>query len=502
MKKDISRIWTEEFQKKILVLSVTVAFILLLIPLFWIAHYNFMSVDDYAYGLHSGNVWKETHSVWKVLIAQIGYTWDYYFQWQGTFFSEWLTTSVTGIFAENAYYMGTYFSLGGFIIAECWMLMTIFRLVLHADRAWSWVVSLIVIAMQFLMLPSPCEAFYWMCSAMLYTFCLAMAFCLIALWILVYYDGGSRKWKRNVLTISTTLVTIAVGGGNYIIGLVMVLLQVFCVAWYYYKKHPRRVWMTIMGILHLSAFLLNVLAPGNKKRQEFSSPSDLSAIESIMKSLWQSFHYLCDNMVFLTIVLMVLLGTVFVKMVKKCNYKFRFPLLVTLISFGIYAAQFVPTMYSMGMVGPARAQNLYSMTYWLWLFGNELYWIGWVSRQLEMRGRMKQTDRGQAKKSWIFATWLLGAVFMAVGVLQWDRTVVSSYNALCSLRSGEAQTYYQEYQDRLTVLHNPDIKEVFVKPFSVQPFVLYFGDISYDTNAVDNVDMATYFGKDIVGYLQ
>lgn len=84
------------------ILGVTLlALIAVLIPLFQIARYNFMSVDDYSYAMHSGQIYKETHSVWKVFAGQIAYVADYYKTWQGTYFSEWLTTSLMGHFLRK-----------------------------------------------------------------------------------------------------------------------------------------------------------------------------------------------------------------------------------------------------------------------------------------------------------------------------------------------------------------------------------------------------------------
>lgn len=496
MKKGLKELFIDENQKKILAVFVTIAMIIILIPLFWISHYNFMSVDDYEYGLQSGAVWKETRSVLQVFIAQIAYAWDYYFEWQGTFFSEWLSTSLIGIFAEEAYFMGTYISLGGFVLAEYFLLMIAFRKILQADKYLSRIVALTCIAVQVLTVPSPCEAFFWFCSAILYTFCLAIAFCLITLWILFYFDNGKKRWKTRLLSTGIPILTVAVGGGNYIIGLVILLLYLACIAWFVYRKHSGRVYALAMGMLYLLVFCINVFAPGNSNRQDAVGHESLSAITSILMSLKEAAVYITENISFLSVVLAVLFFPVFVKMVKGKQYKWRFPLLVTLISFGIYAALFTPHIYAIGNLGPGRVQNLYGMTFWLWLYGNELYWVGWATRRLSEKGKIKNEE----PKSYLLAIWTIGSIFLVIGLFLWDGKAISSNSALQSLRSGEAQTYYQEHQERLAILQNPEIKEAYVKPYTVLPYVLYFWDISYDIHDWANETVATYYGKDIVGY--
>ena len=111
------KLWkTEEFQTRILFFVAVGVLIVVLVPLFWIAHYNFRSVDDFSFSRDPEAVWEESHSVVSVLVAQISNTKDIYFSWLGTFFSIWFSTSILGIFGKSAYYIGTYLSLGGSLV--------------------------------------------------------------------------------------------------------------------------------------------------------------------------------------------------------------------------------------------------------------------------------------------------------------------------------------------------------------------------------------------------
>ena len=64
---------SEDVQTKILACGLTAFLVLLLIPLFRIGHYNFISVDDFEFASVSVPVWEESHSVWKVLWNQVEY---------------------------------------------------------------------------------------------------------------------------------------------------------------------------------------------------------------------------------------------------------------------------------------------------------------------------------------------------------------------------------------------------------------------------------------------
>ena len=112
---------TEEMQIKILFFVSVIILIAILIPLFWIAHYNFMSVDDFSLAKSAESVWEESHSIISVFLSQLSYAKYMYFNWQGTFFSIWLSSSILGMFGKSAYYIGAYLCLGGFVLAELFL---------------------------------------------------------------------------------------------------------------------------------------------------------------------------------------------------------------------------------------------------------------------------------------------------------------------------------------------------------------------------------------------
>lgn len=64
-----------------------------------------------------------------------------------------------------------------------------------------------------------------------------------------------------------------------------------------------------------------------------------------------------------------------------------------------------------------------------------------------------------------------------------------------SLRTGQAQQYYSENQERLAVLENESLDEVYLNDFTYKPYVLYFDDIQEDPTDWRNRDTAAYFGK-------
>lgn len=470
-----------------------------LVPLFAVSFYNFRSVDDFSYSQTAEKVWEESGSVLKVLFAQISYTVDYWKQWQGTFFSEWITTSLMGIFSKQAYYMSTWITLGGFLLAEGFLFDTVFVKVLGADRRRSGIVTMGCMLLQVLLVPFPNEAFFWFCGAMLYTFIHALAMVLCALWIRFGLAMAKKAEKKNVLRerslgMGVLLLSAAVAGSNYITALTILLLYVLCCAWFVRKKNRGCKWIFLCFGLYVGAFLLNVLAPGNMVRQDASGVSQMGAVKSILLSLKEAMDYLMTWTIAPVVIMGILFLPLFWNMVQRRSFRYPWPLLVSLLSFGIYAAQFTPTLYALGIIGAGRVQNLYRLNLFLLLYGNELYWIGWLRNRLDRNGEKE----AKVQKSYFLPGLMVGLFVLLYSLSIWGGSTLTSVSAFQSLRRGEAKQYWEENEARLEILEDASLRDVVLKPFAVKPYVLFFGDIVEDPEDWVNQHMAEYYGKDSV----
>lgn len=490
----------KEMHIKIIFAGVLLTLVILLIPLFVIGHYNFPSIDDVGYGKTAEVVWDETHSVIMTCLRQIPYAWDYWHIWQGTFAAEWFTTTVMGIFGRSAYYMGTYLSLGGFVLFELLLFMTILKKVMGADFFRAGIISGCVVSMQVLLTPVPVEAFYWFCGSALYTVTYNETVILTTLLILLYHShSSSRHWKRIPLYIGIILFTVLVSGGTYVTLILMLLLYLFTAIWYWYRRNPYKWFVTAGMVLYLAGFFLNVLAPGNQMRLSSAGVEGTSPIRAILLALKEALFYVTENSILPCMILALLFLPLFFHIVKKRNYKYPVPVLITILSFGIFAAQFTPTLYTLGITGAGRIQNLYRWTFYIWIYGNELYWVGWLCRKKMISDG--SAEDSQTNRSYLLSGWILGGIAFCFVLYVYGGNTLTSLNAVDSLRHGYAQVYYAEYLERLAVLEDDSIKEVYFEPYTYHPYLLFFGDITSDPNDWVNYTMSSYYGKDSVTLL-
>ena len=219
---------------------------------------------------------------------------------------------------------------------------------------------------------------------------------------------------------------------------------------------------------------------------------------AILRSLKEAGGYIATNTILPCVILAMLFLPLFFYIVKKSRYKYRFPLFITLLSLGVFASQFTPTLYTLGIIGAGRILNLYRINFYIFFFGNELYWVGWLVRRLEKKYEVIQKADVKRECNLLLPGWCLGGILLCFTLIFWGGTTLTSVSALTSLRDGGAKQYYQEYKARLELLEDSSVKEVTLEPFSYKPYVLYFGDLTENPDDWVNNSMERYFGKDSI----
>ncbi len=162
----------ENLQKKEQRLSMLLFFIIIfaVIPLYLISGYAHPCVDDYSYGRHTAQVWKETGSLEQVFLKAIEKTGDSYRSWQGTFSSIFLMRLQPAIFGEQYYFLTTIILLTVFIVCSILFYMAFFSKLFHASFFQGLIISILLSlgAVEFTYVIS--DSFYWYNGGITYTF--------------------------------------------------------------------------------------------------------------------------------------------------------------------------------------------------------------------------------------------------------------------------------------------------------------------------------------------
>lgn len=470
--------------------------IVVLLPLLAISHYAVKSADDYSFFYSAENIWKQTHSVWTLIKEQMAYAAHMWKIWQGNYFVVFSTT-LMGICGDRYYFAGAYLTYAGFILGEYFLVHIFLRKVLKAEKNSSVILACSCILMQLLLMPAPVEGFYWFTSSIMYLFAYGLSMMLLGLYVELIVCENCARGKKIALKAGIIVLEIAVGGSNYVsIMLVLVsLILIIPVLWM--RRASCRFHMTANAVVFLAAALCNICAPGNQIRMETSAQSGYqgySAIKSILMSLKEAAAYIGTWTVLPYVIAGLLMLPFMIQAVKGSGFRFRYPFMVTLISFGVFASQFTPSLYALGFTGAARIQNIYRATMLLWLYGNELYWTG---HYLQKTGYAEKNK--EEKPSFLLAGWGVGFLITVYSLTIWGGSTITFTSALQSLRTGQARQYRQEYEQRMEILEDDSIREAYLPAYSAPPYLLYREDISENTEDWVNKMVADLYGKDVVG---
>lgn len=503
--KEINRIWD-----LLIVVGLCIALTVMLVPLLWIARFSFMSADDYSYMYQVGGVFKETHSVIKTFIHQAGESLETWKTWQGLYFADWLYFVILDLFGHNFYFIGTYIGIFSLIAANIAMALIVFHKVQGADEFKSVIAVLPITMLQILLPPSGMEAFYWLISVILYTFSFSMLVVFASCMICIF---AAKKEEKNIkilpAIIAAFILAFALGGSNYVTGLpALSLLIVLIIAGFVFKKKNVGIIIAIT-VWYGACFAFNALSPGAHIRQAAAGTGD-TALHAILMSFVEAFKYIKTWTNLPVILVLLALIPLFVRMTEKRKIGFKFPWLLSVVSFCIFASMFTPNLYALKIIGMYRVQNMYRFALYLILMINCWYWTGFVRIRVEKLLAKKKEEKNESKKK--IDSHVIGAirvvfagiatVLIALTIYKYYGRTSTSVSAYYSLRENEAQIYYSEWQERLKVYNDASVTDPEFNTYSRKPYLLFFVDISPDNTDWVNEAYARYYKKNSVNLKQ
>ena len=481
-------------QEQCIAAMLLLGLVIILVPLVAITRYNVPSVDDFAYATMAGYGHGESLGFWEIILLEIKQSYVQWQTWQGLYFSNFVSFLVNALCMREYYFLTTLFSLGFLVISELLAGCMLLKHGFGISRELALIFIIPCICLQVLLIPSPAEAFYWMCGAIIYSTMLAITFIYVALQAKLLCEAGLNKGKRRLLKSLILLGTIMAGGSNYICMMLVIGIGA-CIALYsVVKKHPNFRFFICNYLLFIGCVCLCVFSPGSARRQA-GAGEHLPAMEAILRSFTESFHYIKTWTILPVRLLVLLMLPVAWKIVSVRKYKYPLPVLFTLGTYCIYAMLFTPNLYALGIIGAYRIQNIYRIALYIMLFVNMLYWTGYIRRVIE---KVRGVQRQKVNPLLTMGYFVGSAGIVLLLILYYGGSTVTTLSAFRSLRNGTAQAYYTTFQERLIQLEDESVKDAVLKPYIDAPYVLFFGDIKEEATAWENVAMAEYYHKNSV----
>ncbi|WP_026657367.1 DUF6056 family protein [Butyrivibrio sp. AC2005] len=515
---------------RIILFLVNVAAVL---PILIVAFYNVPSADDFSMAFEVHEAYSSGGFLPALIKAVYMGIW-YYFNWTGVYFSNTLTALAPSVFDEHLYFLGTWSVLSMFALGLWYFLKQLLTGILRVEKHLAGCITSIMFFMLVQCMPvgaSRVEGFFWYSGAINYLFMFGFAL----LWLGIILKLAGAEIVKGYMVPVLSVMGFLLGGANYMtslsLGIISVCILIVSIIsgvsenaplekQIEYRKHVivtiaerftglRRVY--IPAICQLVGLLLSVIAPGNRVRSA-------SSVFNPIKAVLMAIYYTMDAMLgkWLTwpvIILLVFLIPFLWKATGRIKrfYGFEHPVIFTAFCFLLTAASITPPIYATGNIEAGRIQALFFMQGMLLLvliIGYMCGWIRYVIKPAKLidgdalakrkpKDLLEDAFLGQHATRVVFA---VSAAFIAGSLLavKPDPDLYTATTAMVDVISGEASRYRNEFDSRLEVLKDDGVEDVVLTPYSVQPHLLFFSDITRDEKDWLNQAMAEYYHKNRV----
>lgn len=508
------------------------AFLLSMIPIWYISRYAVPGCDDYTYGVRTHGAWLASNSLWEVLKAAAATTKEYWYLWQGTYSSIFLMTLSPGILDEKWYFLTTFLMSGMVCVSVTALVNTVCYGYVHptgSDKA-RWQIGICILTLLFLMfqtMVAPSDGLFWYNGALHYVFMESVLFFQAA--AVLSFLKAEKSGIRIGYLILTVLLAVVLGGANLLTGLQSCILMILLVLAGMAEaaartkecgeksgtdntgkrgrlrsillglpvfQNRKNLWILLPCAVNLAGFALNVLAPGNMVRE--TTAEGMGAGKAILMSFYWAAVFVTEWLTPIVLVGFVFLCPVIWKLVKRAKAKFFHPLFPALLSFCVFAAMFTPTLFATSSEGPDRCKNVMRIVLYLLVFFNLLNSFGWLyqNRREGLLCRMQENISAHYF-SWVTVCGILmGCIFLLAA----DKNTYTSVSALRSLANGEAAQYYEENEVRLALYNDENMPDVTVFYLTAKPYLLFKEDVGNEGSPDYwvNISIVDYYQKNSV----
>ena len=486
---------------KTLAFLFAIGYFISLIPLLWIGFYNVPSADDFGEASRAHLTWMSTHNVLATIGSGLAKGIGDWFEWMGYYTCNILMALSPITFGEKGYWLVTFLMVGALSLSTIYLLYMLFMKVFHFEKYCSWCVIFLMLFATVQCMPGEGrgEAFYWYSGAVNYIFVHSLANLFYGLLLSIYVHKEKKQIGRIV---GTSVLGFFVGGGNQMTMLnVAVVLVLSSLLLLYHKKWKRYRMLIAPFSCFFVGMVLNVIAPGNFVRS--SGSEGMHPIRAISISL----HYGLDYCVSVwttwpVLVLFVLIAVMAWRMTANSDFAFPCPGIVVLMAYCLVSAMMTPPLFAVGNMEAGRLQALTYVMYILSATLSIVYVVGWLRYRHD---QLMQT--GEAASQKLFSIWqkwsILGLLLLLLVGGMLDVIPTPEYftfsEALMDLRSGDAKAYYASFCERVErFADSTEGDPVVVEPYPVRPALLFFSDITTDTEYWENRSLARYLGVEEV----
>ena len=464
-----------------------IVFIFTLIPICYLSFINRATGDDYGYAVLTREAWQQSHSVMKVIQAAIETVKQYYYGWQGTWFSIFLFTFQPEVFGDQTYVITAFLMLFLWIGSTFLMFHEIFVIKMNWDK-WNYrlfTIIFLMISIQFI--PSTKSAIFWFNGCAHYMIPFAM--CQLLVYSLLRFRREyNYGWYAFICFFMTLL-----GGANYqaaIFGLIITLY--LGIEDYLYKKKRKICLLILPTIMELTGLIISMLAPGNKSRGGenfgFSIPKVFYTIGfSFVEGMRDCFEYMKDKPI--VFVGLIILFFISLNVFRQNNYQIvKHPILGIFALYCLYSAMQAPALYA----GVDVSGGVYNMNYQVFLLTASGSLII-LAQQIALK--YARLIEHHYKRISIFCM-LICFIVLLVG-----RSSIKTSTLWISIEyitSGQAADYKEQMDLQTKLMEEENVSDIVLPFINDEQGPLMHMPVTDNPNAWTNTVTKNFYGKNSV----
>lgn len=508
-------------------------FVISLIPVIYVGFFNYATGDDYWYGVHTYRGFVEDGLI-GALKGSLLTVKEFFYGWQGTWFTMFLFTLSPNHFWENGYVLTVFISLGLLIASVSLLSHYYLRKKLQFRSSTTVIITCLVLYLMIQYIPRTTSGIYWFNGIMHYS----VPFFLAVLAIIYSHKFIEEKGKKNygILFFSFLLL----GGGSYLAPLaatlaVLLLLLVAIRGEEFDRKKRvlklsydfKNLWILLAILAEGVGLVISFLAPGNSVRggEEFGA-DPLWALKSVIYAIDRGIYlgedYFKEN--FVTTAVFLFIGVLlWMELWERegSRKEFRFPLIFVIYLNGIYWATYTPEIYARSDVS-GGVPNTYFHIFLLVTLANMVYVHGWIQKMIKKSSffvpaeereekikREQESKENRETKEGSSATGLMGklkypvltAAFLLMIYTVSSSELITTYDyCMDYITSGKMEKYLEVRRTQHEILTTTEEEEVVV-PEMEGTYPLTNMCLTENVNAERNMDRAKYYNKKSVGMI-
>ena len=482
----------QQNSKKIFALLVIAAFILSLVPVFYLAGYVHATGDDYHYGAMAHHAWQDTRSLVKTLQASADNTRAFWGGWQGTWFTIFFMGLQPEVFSPHAYWIVPIIMVGLNVL--CTSLLSWYCLVKKAGlNVWAWIVvnfTVLFAALQFF--PSTKSGIFWWNGTTHYIipYCLA----LLAILCFMKFIGTYQKryWAGAFFCMA------ALGGCSYLAALLAPVILIALLA-VYGKRRKKAFWLLLPLAAEGVGLVISMLSPGNAIRggEEFGF-SVGKAVFTVAESFAEGFRTMVvygkeKPFVWLLLLFLAVFVTDAWAGQEKPAFSFRWPGLFAAFMFCVWCAMFAPGLYA-GVEVSGGVPNTIFQVFLLTAAADIVYVTGWLRCKAEAGPFYEKWKK--SRKAVFLGT--AAVCLLIAGISRGTLKQTTFYNCVTFITSGRADDYKAQMEERLEILLDDSQKDIRLPEMNSDQGPFMHMEIMEDPDAWTNTVMCEFYRKDRV----